>query len=360
MDLREIRKLIDRLDNELLAVLNRRMEYVVRARNFKDNIEEPSREEEVLAAIERASRGLIVPEFSKRLYQAIIEESKRLQGMPSRLIGFQGEHGAYSEIALHVFAKEAVGMPHSSIPHMEFADVFEGVQSGALDFGIVPVENSIAGNVQQVDDLLLETELHVVGEVNLDIHHCLLSLQETDYRDIKAVYSHPQALAQCRGFITRNRLEAKASYDTAGAALMVAKERPGATAVIASKLAADIYRLQILKERIEDNPRNRTRFLVLAREASAEPGEKCSVVFTVPDVSGALSRVLAAFSEAEINLTRIGSRPLSKEPGVVAFYLDFVGTDRDPKISSVLKRVERETRTLRILGCYRQWSGTSE
>jgi prephenate dehydratase/chorismate mutase/prephenate dehydratase len=289
---------------------------------------------------------LVRPEFSEKLFAEIIEESKNLQGKNLRLAAFQGEHGAYGEMAVRSFDAQVV-----PISCREFADVFAGVEKDQLDIGVVPVENSLEGPVTQVNDLLVETTLQIIGEVNIPVHHCLLALPETDYHDIKVVYSHPQALAQCRGFISRNRLEPRPYYDTAGAAMMLANERPKASAVIASRLCAELYGLEVLKENIEDHESNSTRFLVLGKE-KAKKGGKCSIIFSTAHKAGALFSVLRVFSDAQINLTRIESRPIRSEPKNYAFLLDFQGSDTDPKVSAALEEVRAHAAMYKFLGCY--------
>lgn len=347
MDLSMLRKRVDGVDAEILALLSKRMELTVRAKGLKEEIEDSEREKLLLDSIKTRTYGLLSSEFSQDVFKSIISESKRLQKSSGRLIGFQGEHGAYSEIASNLFNAEAFPIPHSA-----FVDVFEGVKSGALDMGIVPVENSLAGNVSAVDDLLISSGLHVIAELKLPIHYCLISLADTDYRDIRVVYSHRQTLSQCRGFISRNKLEAKPYYDTAGSALMLANEKPAATAVIASSLTADLYNLEVLKENIEDRDFNVTRFLVISKEPSKEAGNKCSIVFSADHKPGALLGVLSAFSNSGINLTRIESRPVIADPGTYAFLIDFSGSDKDTEVVKVLKEIEKNTSLLKVLGCY--------
>jgi prephenate dehydratase len=185
------------------------------------------------------------------------------------LVAFQGEHGAYGDVAARKLIPDG-----ACIPCMEFMDVFRGVEEGHFDLGVVPVENSLEGAVTQVNDLLTTTDLKVIGEARIRVNHCLLATDITDYRDIRLVYSHPQALAQCRGFLMRNHLEPRPYYDTAGAAKMLARENPRAAAAIASALCAELYDLEIIKEGIEDGPSNTTRFLLLARDPYGERGEK--------------------------------------------------------------------------------------
>ncbi len=353
MELKELRKGIDQIDSEILKLLSKRMEFALRTRAMKSDVQDPAREKEVIESARKRSKGLIRPEFSERIYSEIIGESRRLQENGSRLAGFQGEHGAYSEVAAMAYDREWIPMPCA-----EFVDVFDGVRSGQLDFGVVPLENSLEGAVTQVNDLLVETDLKVVGEIKVPVHHCLLALPDSDYHDIKVVYSHPQALAQCRGFIGRNKLEPRPYYDTAGAAMMLAKERPRASAAIASRLCAEMYELEILKENIEDHESNNTRFVVLAREpadagkAAGQP--KCSIIFSTAHRAGALYGVLKAFSEAGINLTRIESRPIRKDPGKFAFLLDFQGSDKDPAVAKALDEVKKDSAMFKFLGCYKE------
>lgn len=349
MELDELRKKIDGIDSEILKLLGKRMEFALRTRKMKSGVDDPAREKEVMDSAARRSKGLVSPAFSQKLMKDIIEESKSLQRKNPKLVGFQGEHGAYSEVAARGFDTEWV-----PIPCPEFIDVFEGVSKGQFDFGIVPVDNSLAGAVTQVNDLLVETELKIVGEIRVPVHHCLLALPDTDYRDIKVVYSHPMALAQCRGFISRNKLEPRPHYDTAGAAMMLANERPKAAAAIASRLCAEMYDLDVLKENIEDHESNYTRFVVLSKQPLSGKGDKCSLIFSTAHKAGALYAVLKLFSDAGVNLTRIESRPSQKDPGNFAFLLDFQGSDSDEKIAAMLGKVEKETKTYKFLGCYKE------
>lgn len=348
MDLKEIRKSIDGIDYEVVKLLERRMEYALRLKRLKRSVAEPEREREVLAHVRSYSHNVIEHPFIEGVYGAIMEESKRIQERGLRLIGFQGEHGAYSEVASRAYAASLV-----SIPCPSFHEVFREVESGQLDFGIVPVENSLEGAVTEVNDLLVETGLRVVGEATIPVHHCLLALPELDYRDLRTIYSHPQALGQCRGFISRHKLEARPFYDTAGAAVMLRAQRPAATAVIASRLCADLYGLEVLKENIEDNDSNRTRFVVLSREGSAEEGDKCSIIFSVAHRPGGLFSVLKILSDCAINMTRIESRPLRNDPGTYAFFVDFEGSDRDAGVAAALEAIRTASTAYKFLGCYK-------
>lgn len=345
MNLQQIRHNIDRLDSRILTLLNERMEQVLLTRKLKPKVEDRVREQELLERIRENATGLIDSDFTEKIYRQIIEKSKSLQERDFKLIAFQGEHGAFGEMAARKWNGEMVAVPCN-----EFADVFDGVQSGVYDYGIVPVENTLGGIVGEVNELLINTELHVVGAVELPVHLCLLALPETEHRDIRSVYSHPQALAQCRRFLARNRLEPVPFFDTAGAARMLAEKRPKASAAVASELSAALYDLEVLKEEIEDLDRNLTRFVVLSKSANTEGGDKCSVVFSTEHKAGTLFGVLETFAKREINLTRIESIP--GDPGNYAFFLDFAGSDREERVCAALGEVESITQRFRMMGCY--------
>jgi prephenate dehydratase/chorismate mutase/prephenate dehydratase len=352
-DLNIIRKKIDMIDSGIIELLNQRMELAVRARKFKQGVFDQKREQQIFNNIKKSSRNLLKPEFLEKLYGLIIDESKQVQEQNLITIGFQGEHGAFSEVASLLY--DASLIPVSC---KEFTEIFDEVLSGKINLGIVPVENSLEGAVTQVNDLLVQTDLRIVGEVGIPVHHCLLALPETQYHDLKVAYSHPQALAQCREFISRHRLEPRPFYDTAGAAKMLSENRPEATGVIANKLCAELYRLEIIKENIEDHESNSTRFIVLSKEAGDEPGgDKCSIVFSVKHEAGGLFTVLKAFYDKGINLTRIESRPAKGDPGKYVFFLDFEGSDKEDKVADILKEVLKSTTSFKFLGCYKSYKG---
>ncbi len=345
MNLEDIRRKLDNIDLQILKLLDTRMELGLKAKKFKKSVEDLEREKIVLERIRAHSHGLLAPDFSEMLYRSIMEESKRLQRMDDKLIGFQGEHGAFSEMASRIWNASLIPIPCS-----EFTEVFRGVQSGLFDYGIVPVENTLGGVVSQVNALILNTELHVVGAVELDIHHCLLAIPGTDHRELRAAYSHSQALEQCHQFLIRNKLEPIPFYDTAGAAKMLAEQAPKASAAIASKLAAELYNLEIIKENIEDFNTNKTRFFIFAKQRDSGKGDKCSVIFSTEHKAGTLFKVLEIFAHSHINLTRIESFP--DRQGSYAFFLDFIGSDQDTKVMEALAEIGKLTAKLRLLGCY--------
>ena len=350
----QIRKKINKIDRELLVLLQERMGLALRSTKFKETHGDPAQENDLLARVERLNLDLIQSSFTRKLLKTIVEETKRLQDEDRSLAAFQGEHGAYGEVAARQLVPKG-----AYIPCLEFIDVFRGVEEGYFDLGVVPVENSLEGAVTQVNDLLTTTDLKVIGEVKVIVSHCLLATEATDYREIRQVFSHPQALAQCRNFLMRNKLEARPYYDTAGAAKMLARENPRAAAAIASSLCAELYDLEIIKEGIEDGPSNSTRFLLLAREPHPDNGDKTSIIFAVPHEAGKLYAALKLFADAEINLTRIASMPLRSDPGNYSFFLDFEGSDKDAKVAGVLKKMENLAKWVKYLGSYPVDTATS-
>lgn len=203
-----------------------------------------------------------------------------------------------------------------------------------------------------VNELLVETELKVVGGVRHRVSHCLLGLQDSALEEVEKVYSHPQALSQCRDFLAAHGLEGVPYYDTAGAARMLASERPKRSAVIADSLCAGLYNLVILRAGIEDHPLNFTRFLVIARQERKEPGSKHSIIFSTQHRAGSLFAVLKLFAEADINLTRIESFPFRSDPGAYIFFLDFLADAKTAEAGDILGKVKEKTTMFKYLGSY--------
>lgn len=347
MKLDEIRHRIDLLDSKILKLLNDRMEQGLLAKRFKDKIEDLQREKELMERVKNNPNALIDQDFSEELYRIIFSQSKKLQGRELVITGFQGEHGAYSEEAVRQYNKDFVTLPCTT-----FNEVFEGVNSGMYDYGIVPVENTLGGIVGPVNELLINTDLQIVGAIDLPVHHCLLMVPGTDHREIREVYSHSQALAQCRRFLSRNNLTPMPYFDTAGSARMLAEKQPRGAACIAGRLAAELYNLEVLKENVEDLANNRTRFLLLAKGVPATEGSKCTITFTTEHKAGTLFGVLELFASSGINLTRIESIP--NEPGDYSFFLDFDGSIKDPAVVKTLEQAEKQTAGFKLLGCYNE------
>lgn len=266
-------------------------------------------------------------------------------------VAFQGVHGAYSEQA----AKEAVP-DAETMPAPLLRDAFDAVASGSADLAVVPVENSQAGSINETYDLLLELAdvLYVRGEYELRVRHCLLGLPDSTLQEVREAYSHPQALAQTALWLRAHGIQARPHYDTAGAAEWVAQAGNRAAAAVASRAAAEHYRLAVLAEGIEDNSTNRTRFLVIGRTpaASEEGPGKTSLVFSTDHRPGALYRALGCFAQSGINLLKLESRPSRGAGWQYVFYLDCFGwADREP-LALAIESLRRETAWVRLLGSY--------
>jgi prephenate dehydratase len=268
-------------------------------------------------------------------------------------VAFQGERGAFSEAA--ALAHFAAVDP---LPCRTLADVFDAVEHGQAARGMVPVENSQAGSINETYDLLVRRNLHIVGERHERIEHCLLALPGETLETIRTVASHPQALAQCDAFLARGGWETVATYDTAGSAKLVATERRPGVAAIASRHAADIYGLGVLAAGIETNPVNFTRFLALAL-TPAPPADraKTSLVFSTANVPGALYRALGTFAVRNINLTKLESRPRRDRPWEYLFYVDVEIHQDAPDGRAALAELAGVTAFLRVLGSYPRAEG---
>lgn len=269
---------------------------------------------------------------------------------PVNRVAFQGERGAFSDEAVRLhFGPEA-----ESVPCRTFADVFHSVAAGRVDYGLVPVENSIAGGINEVYDLLRRYDLYIRGERVLRVRHCLLALPGQSLAEIRRVYSHPAALDQCEGWLREAGVEAVAQYDTAGSARLVAEERLQGVGAIASRWAAEIYGLAVVAEDIQDVKDNYTRFVVLGRDAlpRQEGPAKTALVMSTAHSPGALYQCLGAFARRGINLLNLESRPAKNRPWEYVFYLDLDGHRDDPAVAEALAEMAAHTSFLKVLGSF--------
>jgi len=269
---------------------------------------------------------------------------------PRIQVAFQGELGAYSELAAREFFPEEIEVA----PEVTFDEVFEKVEGGAVPYGIVPIENSLAGSIHQNYDLLLEHKLWIVGEIKLRIVHHLIVHPGIGLTDLKKVVSHPQALSQCRDFLRGlEGVEPIPVYDTAGAVRQIREEKAMDTGAIASAQAAEDYGLEILESGIESNHENFTRFLIVARDRKTEnENPKTSIVFSTKNIPGALFKSLSVFALRDIDLLKIESRPLHGSPWQYLFYLDFEGDAEEERCQRALGHLEEIATFLRLLGSY--------
>lgn len=264
-------------------------------------------------------------------------------------VSFQGERGAYSENAIYAFFGEKVEVE----PRKDLTEVFLSVTDQETEFGVVPIENSLEGSVNQTYDLFLTNDLKVKGEIIIRISHCLIANPGTTIETVKTVYSHPQALAQSRKFLENCKCKLIPTYDTAGSVKMLKEKALINAAAVASEKAAELYGMSILAREIEDNQTNFTRFFVISKEDSAKTGrDKTSIIFASPHTPGALYSALGEFAKRKINLTKIESRPTKQKPWEYNFYLDFEGHRTEPRCNEVLEVLKKNSAFLKVLGSY--------
>jgi prephenate dehydratase len=267
-------------------------------------------------------------------------------------IAYQGEPGAYSEAAALAYAPDATPVPCAS-----FEEVFAAVTGGRAMHGILPMENSVGGTIHRNYDLLVEHELPITGEVELKVEHCLLALPGTRLEEVRVVHSHPQALAQCERFLSGlPGVEIAAVYDTAGGAKLIREQGLRDVAAIASRRAADVFALDVLRENVQDFEANITRFFVVARRAVPAPdADKTTIVFALPSEPGSLFKALSVFALRNINLTKLESRPIRGRPWEYMFYVDVAVPRHDLQCARALVHLAEFARWVRTLGTYRAW-----
>lgn len=266
-------------------------------------------------------------------------------------VAFQGERGAFSEIAAIKFFGSSI----EPVLCKTFEEIFKKINCKEADYGLLPIENSQTGGINEAHDLLLHQELFAVGEVKLKVEHCLITKDEIDFKLIKKVYSHPQALAQCEGFLSKNlpHCQIIPVYDTAGSVKMISNLKKNNVAAIASNWAAELYGLKIMRKGIQDNKHNYTRFLVLSSEISPDPkNNKTSIIFAVVSKPGALYKCLKEFALRDLNLTRLESRPSKQKPWEYIFYTDFEKGLFEQSSREVLEELKRHTTFVKVIGTY--------
>jgi len=269
-------------------------------------------------------------------------------------VAFQGERGAFGDEAVRAyFGKEVAARPEP-LPYRSFADVFRAVATGEADYGLVPVENSQAGSINDVYDLLRQHDLFVIGEISHPVNHCLLCLPGQQLKDIKRVISHPQALVQSDVYLRELGVEIVATYDTAGSAKMVREEHLEGVAAVAGAGAAELYQLEILASGIQTIKYNYTRFIALGREPSprrAGPA-KTMLVMTTAHQPGSLYKCLGVLAANHINLLKLESRPSRQRAWEYVFYLDFEGHREDPEVRNALADLASHTTFCKVLGSF--------
>jgi prephenate dehydratase len=271
-------------------------------------------------------------------------------------VGYQGEPGAFSEDAARTLFPDA-----DPVPRRTFRAIFQGLADRSLDHGVVPLENSQAGSINEIYDLLAAGGVTIVGEVVVRVDHALLALPGTRLDQVRRVTSHPQALTQCQEFLDSLDAEVVPVYDTAGAAKRIADERRADEAAVAAERAGAVYGLAVLARRIQTWPQNWTRFAAIAAEASGRGAlgvpDKTSLVFGTPDSPGALLAALRPFAERGLNLSKLESRPIAARPWEYMFYLDIEAGLDAPPLREALADLEAGASFVQILGTYPRWPG---
>lgn len=351
MSLSSMRKNIDDIDSEIVGLLAERLKLAHKIGLEKKKsgkcIEDGRREAQVIEHVKTlAMEKRISVEEVEQLYLSILKASRSVQGT---MVAFQGQQGAYSQEAAFNFFGPSV----PTIPLDTLDEVFKAVQDSRVPYGIVPVENSQEGTITRTYDLLLDHDVTISGEVLHRVTHCLIAHRGVKIDNIRKVYSHPQALGQCHGFISKLGIEAVPAYDTAGSVKMVSEKKIMDGAAIASARAAKIYGMKIIARGIEDNPQNTTRFFILSKTPAQPTGsDKTSIAVLLKHRPGTLYEALGVFASRNINLTMIESRPTRHKPWEYNFYLDFEGHCKDPIVRQTLSKLEDISLFLKVLGSY--------
>ena len=375
MDLLELRAQIDEIDREIVSLYERRMDVSRQVAEYKietgKKVFDKAREEEKLATL----RSLTHNEFNchgiEELFEQIMSMSRKLQyqmltekGVLGKLpfigvddldtkkarVVFQGAEGAYSQAAMMKY----FGDQDNSFHVDTFRDAMSAIDEGSADFAVLPIENSTAGMVSEIFDLLVEFENYIVGEQIIKIEHCLLGLPGTNMEDIERVYSHPQSLMQSARFLNDHANWQQISMkNNAFAAQKVAKEGDRTQVAIASEHAGDIYGLEILERGVNQSSSNSTRFIIVTNQKIfKKDAKKVSICFEVPHESGSLYHMLSHFIYNNLNMNKIESRPIEDRNWEYRFFIDFDGNLADSAVKNALRGLRDEARNMRILGNY--------
>ena len=368
VSLEELRNQIDALDEQLCALFERRMDLCIQVADYKRQNNLPvfqgAREQDVIQKAAGRVKNPLYQTGAKRLMQCMMEESKALQRehigdqpplpvqqlQKGKTAGYAGVEGAYAQQALTAY----FGEDAPRIGYPAFEDVFCALKQGSIAYGVLPIENSTAGPVGEVYDLLNRYHFFIVGEICVDIEHCLAGPKGADLEQVKEVYSHPQAIEQCRAFFAAHEgLKPIPALNTAAAAKAVAEQSDPSRAAIASEQAARLYGLNVLVPSIQDERYNTTRFVVVSASPMRVPGaNKNSVVFSLDDKAGTLYNLLHYFFEQGINLVKIESRPQRNSPWEYFLYVDFEGDLSSPEVCKALEGIQKSADYYRLLGSY--------
>ncbi len=373
--LEDLRKEIDRIDAEIVKLYEERMDICGKVAEYKietgSRVFDKERENEKLAAVEEKVKTDSYKTGARELFQQLMSMSRKLQyqlltekGTLGKLpfieidklnvegarIVFQGTEGAYSQAAMQKYFGEDINSFHVS----SFKDAMAAIEEGSADFAVLPIENSSAGAVDQVYDLLVEFENYIVGEVVIPISHTLSGLKGASLSGIRRVYSHPQGLMQCQKYLEEHRNWQQISVaNTAVAAQKVLEDQNVEEAAICSEYAAKVHGLEILERQVNFDSSNSTRFIVVTNQkVFLKDAAKVSICFEVPHESGSLYQMLSHFIYNHLNMTKIESRPIEGRTWEYRFFVDFEGNLADGAVKNALRGLREEARSLRILGNY--------
>jgi len=345
-----LRDRIDEIDDTILGLLNRRASIVAEVGQIKKReqaqVHAPRREQEILERLEQQNPGPFPNEAVRAVFREIMSASLALEG-PLK-VAYLGPPGTFT----HVACLKQFGTSASAVAVNSVKDVFSEVERGRADYGVVPIENSTEGVVAHTLDLFVDSPLKITGEILQEVSHHLLS-RTGKLGDVRRIYSHPQPVAQCRAWLERHVPDVPIVevYSTARAAELC-RDEPEAAA-IASDLAARLYGLTFVEKKIEDNPSNSTRFLIIARVSPECTGrDKTSVMFSIKDRVGALYEMLKPFAEQKLNLSKIESRPSKRKAWEYLFYVDVEGHVDDQPVKAALEALRPQCQLLKVLGSY--------
>ena len=374
MDLLELREKLDEVDEEIVKLYEKRMELCAQVAEYKvetgKKVFDRTREQEKLLKVASLASNDFNAHGIKELFVQLMSMSRKLQyrilsehGSLGRLsfievpdlledkirVVFQGAEGAYSQIAMQTFFGEEVNSFHVD----SFRDAMCAIDEGSADFAVLPIENSTAGIVSEIYDLLAEFENYIVGEQIIRIEHCLMGIPGAKETDIKTVYSHPQSLMQSSRYLNDHTWQQISMQNNAFAAKHVSEEKDITKAAIASELAAKLYGLEIIKKGVNNTGENSTRFIIVTnRKIFRKDAGKISICFEVPHESGSLYDMLGHFIYNDINMTKIESRPIEGRSWEYRFFIDFDGNLAQPSVKNALRGLRDDARNLRILGNY--------
>ncbi|WP_234567262.1 prephenate dehydratase [Rhodohalobacter sp. 614A] len=370
--LEEIRKAIDSLDETIVKALGERQkivrEIIVDKLEHEDEIRDPDREEKLIEKIRhKAPEVGMDPYFLEQLFREIINHSVRYQthalidhqndrsNEQTIRVSYQGTDGAFShQAAMRHFEQRYANV--ECIGYTRFEEAADAVEKGEVDVGILPIENTTAGSINDTYDLLNEKDLYVIGEEVLKVQHCLMAPEDISLNNIRRILSHPQAIAQCSKFLTSlPRCHVESYFDTAMSARKVRDDADLSQAAIASAFAAEIYGLKILKRDLANQEENYTRFVVVSPEpVTCDPQLTCktSLIFATIDEKGALLKCLNLLGDSGINMTKLESRPRMGHPWQSLFYLDIEGNKEEPRIEDALLKLKKKAQYFKVLGSY--------